>query len=177
MARLSEYLSATEYRNPGSNPDVALPFQFGNDTPLTFYQAMAVDAKARSGFDDQMKNNILMERARFPTGFAATYDFEGQLAPLIQSAEDVAVVDVGGSGGHVLEDIVKHLPGLKGRKVLEDLPGTVKSITAPTGVEVVGYDFLEGQQPIKGNSKPKIKSYCANNTSQGPHATCSDRYF
>jgi hypothetical protein len=150
MSKLSEYLSATNYRNPGSNPDIALPFQFGNDTPLTFYQAMAADPKARSGFDDQMRNNILMERTRFPKGFASTYDFEGELAPLIKSPDDVAVVDVGGSGGHVLEDIIKHLPALKGRKILEDLPQTLESITVPDGVEVVAYNFLEGLQPVKG---------------------------
>jgi hypothetical protein len=168
MSKLSEYLSATDYCNPGSNPDVALPFQFGNDTPLTFYQAMAADANARSGFDDQMRNNVLMERARFPTGFAATYDFEGQLASLIKSAEDVAIVDVGGSGGHVLEDVIKHMPGLKGRKVLEELPQTLKSITVPEGFEVVGYNFLEAQQPIKGTWDPmKYMDLIANVNTQG----------
>ncbi|KAF2430074.1 S-adenosyl-L-methionine-dependent methyltransferase [Tothia fuscella] len=150
ISNLPEYLAATSYRNPGSNPDTATPFQCGNNTPLTFYQALAADSKARNGFDAQMKQSVLMERARFPKGFAETYDFEGEFGSLIKGEEDVAIVDVGGSGGHVLGDIIKHLPGLKGRKVLEDLPETVESVTAPDGIEVVGYNFLEGIQPIKG---------------------------
>lgn len=100
-----------------------------------------------------MKATVAMERARFRTGFASIFDFEGQVGPLIRSAQDVAVVDVGGSQGHVLEDVMKHLPGLKGRLILEELPGTLQSITVPEGIEAVPYNFLESEQPIKGRSR------------------------
>lgn len=153
---LPQYLAHTSYKNPGSDAGAATPFQYGNNTPLDFYQALAKDDQARSGFDYQMKQHIVMERAKSQTGFASIYDFEGELGPLIGSDDDVALVDVGGSGGHVLEDVKKHLPNLKGRLVLEELPETLKSVKVPEGVEAVPYNFLESDQPIKGNPHHKF---------------------
>ncbi|EON66194.1 hypothetical protein W97_05587 [Coniosporium apollinis CBS 100218] len=150
VARLPEYLAATSYRNPGYSTEISTPFQFGNNTPLGFYQALAANDNVRKGFDDQMKAHVAMERAKFKTGFASMFDFEGEVGPLIESEQDVALVDVGGSQGHVLEDVRKHLPGFKGRLILEELPGTLQSITVPEGIEAVPYNFLESEQPIKG---------------------------
>lgn len=148
---LPQYLTQTAYKNPGSDTGSSTPFQFGNNTPLSFYQALAKDQKARSGFDYQMKQHIVMERARSQTGFASIFDFEGELGPLIHSENDVALVDVGGSGGHVLEDVKKHLLNLKGRLILEELPETLQSVKVPEGIEAVPYNFLKAEQPIKGN--------------------------
>jgi hypothetical protein len=99
VAKLPEYLASTCYTNPGSVVGTSTPFQYGNNTPLSFYQALAKDGKARTGFDDQMKRHVVMERARTQTGFASIYDFQGEIGPLIASSEDVALVDVGGSQG------------------------------------------------------------------------------
>lgn len=98
-----------------------------------------------------MRTHVQLERARYCTGFASIFDFENEIAPLVEGPEDVALVDVGGSRGHVLEDVRTHVPGLKGRLVLQDLPGTVEGLVGE-GFEVVGYDFLGGVQPIKGMS-------------------------
>lgn len=51
-----------------------------------------------------MKAHVAMERAKFKTGFTSMFDFEGEVGPLIESEQDVALVNVGGSQGHVLED-------------------------------------------------------------------------
>jgi hypothetical protein len=135
---------------------MATPFQYANNTPLGFYQALAKDDEARSGFDYQMKKHNLMERARSETGFASIYDFEGELGPLIGSEDDVALVDVGGSGGHVLEDVKQHLTNLKGRLILEELPETLQSVKVPDGIEAVPYNFIKNVQPIKGNSYSNV---------------------
>lgn len=150
IARLPEYLAATHYRNPGGNPEASTPFQYGNNTPLSFYQAMSMDPLVRSSFDAQMSNMVKMERMKHQTGFATIFDFDGVVAPLVKTYEDVAVVDVGRSRGHVLEDVVKHLPGLKGRLVLEDLPEVLDGVARGGRIETVPYNFLEGEQPIKG---------------------------
>ena len=152
MASLPEYLKATSYQNPGSSAETSTPFQYGNNTPLSFYQAMAADPAVRSGFDSQMKSHVALERMKYRTGFASIFDFEGVVAPLIKSADDVALVDVGGSRGHVLEDVMKYMPGLKGRLVLEDLPETLEGVELPKRIEVIPYTFLETEQPIKGTS-------------------------
>jgi hypothetical protein len=150
LAKLPEYLALTSYTNPGCLPGTSTPFQYGNATPLTFYQALATDEKARNGFDDQMKRHVVMERARTQTRFASIYDFEAEIGGLVMEAEDVALVNVGGSQGHVLEDVRRHLPDLKGRLVLEELPETLESVRVPEGVEAVPYNFLEAVQPVKG---------------------------
>jgi len=152
LANLPEYLKTTSYRNPGSNTETSTPFQYGNKTPLSFYQAMAADPVVRSGFDDQMKSHVALERMKYRTGFASIFDFEGVVGPLIKSPDDVALVDVGGSRGHVLEDVMKYIPGLKGRLVLEDLPETLESVEIPKRIEAIPYNFLESEQPIKGAS-------------------------
>ena len=125
-------------------------FQFGNNTPLAFYQALSRNPEARDAFDMQMQNNVKAERMHHHTGFASIYDFEGVIGPLINSADDVALVDVGGSRGHVLEDVIQHLPGLKGRLVLQDLPETLQDVDLDSRVELCPYNFIDSQQPIKG---------------------------
>jgi hypothetical protein len=122
---------------------------------LNFYQALSKDEKARNGFDDQMKRHAVMERARAQTGFASIFDFRTEIAPLITSNENVALVDVGGSQGHVLEDVKKYIPSLKGQLILEDLPETLHNLGTLEGIQVVPYDFLETVQPIKGNQLPE----------------------
>lgn len=152
MNKIPDYLTQTSYQNPGSKDEQATLFQYANQTPLSFYEAMAANENVRRGFDMQMAAHIAMERQRFESGFAGLWDFNGQISPLIKSDEDVAIVDIGGSKGHVLEDVRKFLPGLKGRLILEELPSTLEGIQVPEGVEAVPYNFLEHEQPVKGES-------------------------
>jgi hypothetical protein len=149
-SRFAEYLKETSYRNPGYSTEVATPFSYANQTPLSFYGALSVREESRKAFDAQMKGHVAMERATYETGFASIYPFEKEIVPLVQSDSEVAIVDVGGSLGHVLEDVKKHIVTLKGRLVLEELPSTLESITVPEGIEAVPYNFLESEQPIKG---------------------------
>jgi hypothetical protein len=97
-----------------------------------------------------MATHVASERERYESGFAGLWDFEGEISPLIRSDTDVAIVDVGGSKGHVLEDVRRFLPGLRGRLVLEELSSTLEGIEVPVGVEAIAYDFLKQEQPIKG---------------------------
>lgn len=153
---LPQYLAQTAYKNPGSDSGAATPFQYANSTPLSFYQALAKDDKARSGFNYQMEQHINMERAKSQTGFASIYDFKGEFGPFIGSEDDVALVDVGGSGGHVLEVVKKYLPKLKGRLILKELAETLRSVTVPEGIEAVAYNFLENNQPKRYDPKQEL---------------------
>jgi hypothetical protein len=60
------------------------------------------------------------------------------------------LVDVGGGYGQVLEDIQKYVPGLVGKMVLEDLPETVEAHVPLENVEIVPYNFITTEQPVKG---------------------------
>jgi len=63
IARLPEYLSLTSYRNPGSMAGSSTPFQYGNSTPLPFYDALGLNPSARSGLDAQMRAHVQLERS------------------------------------------------------------------------------------------------------------------
>jgi len=149
---LPSYLSTTSFCNPGSDSTTASLFQYANQTPLSFYQALAANPTIRAGFDIQMAKHIASERSRYASGFASLWDFEGRISPLIRGEDDVAIVDVGGSKGHVLEDVKRFCPGLKGRMVLEEVPSIVEAMQPLSGIEIIAYDFLTGEQPVKGES-------------------------
>jgi O-methyltransferase domain len=52
------------------------------------------------------------------------------------------VVDVGGGTGHMLAELIRRNPGLRG--VLFDLPEVVAGVDPPAGVDVVAGNFLDG---------------------------------
>lgn len=149
IARLPEYLSLTSYRNPGSMTGSSTPFQYGNSTPLPFYNALGLNPSARSGLDAQMRAHVQLERSNYKAGFASIYDFEGIVNPLISDETSVAIVDMGGSKGHVLEDVRVHIPQLKGRLILQDLPEVLWDVDIDE-VELMSHDFLKDKQPVVG---------------------------
>lgn len=58
-------------------------------------------------------------------------------------------VDVGGNVGHYCAKFKERFPGVPGRVVLQDLPGTLAHALQTPGVEPLAHDFFE-PQPIKG---------------------------
>ena len=69
-------------------------------------------------------------------------------------ADDVLLVDIGGSQGRDLEGFRKKFPEAPGRLILEDRPLAVADakFTAPN-MEAIAYDFFT-PQPVKGTSIP-----------------------
>ncbi|KAL8716477.1 MAG: hypothetical protein Q9225_006204, partial [Loekoesia sp. 1 TL-2023] len=63
----------------------------------------------------------------------------------------VLLVDIGGGGGHVLEDFVNNPARRTGRLVLQDLPGALGDADAlkRQGIEAMAYDFFT-PQPVIG---------------------------
>jgi demethylsterigmatocystin 6-O-methyltransferase len=128
-------------------------FSYTNNTDLNFFQWLQQRPEQHAAFNASMAASVAVERAHSPHGFADLYPFESEIGPQIASAEEVAIVDVGGGYGHVLEDVKRHIPGLKGRLIVQDLPETVAKAKLSDGIEAVAYDFFADQQPIKGGSK------------------------
>jgi demethylsterigmatocystin 6-O-methyltransferase len=95
-----------------------------------------------------MVNSVSTEWATTGKGFAGMYPFESEVGGA--SREEVVLVNVGGGYGQVLQDVRKHVPRLKGKMVLEDLPETVKAAPPIEGVEIVPYGFFTQEQPVKG---------------------------
>jgi demethylsterigmatocystin 6-O-methyltransferase len=148
MTQLPEYLAHISYRNPGADPSDKTLFQWSNNTDLEFFQWMQTQPKQLAAFNASMAKSVATEHASTDKGFADMYPFERELVDV--STDQVALVDVGGGYGQVLQDIREHLPGLRGKMVLEDLPETVKAAPPIENVEVVPYNFFTQQQPVKG---------------------------
>jgi len=61
-------------------------------------------------------------------------------------------VDVGGALGHQIQMLLERYPAMPGRMVLQDLPDTIKKVTA-TNMEAVAHDFFT-PQPVQGTVSP-----------------------
>ena len=80
------------------------------------------------------------------------YPWNIELGKLDLKDEDVAIVDVAGGQGHIMEAVRKVNPGIKGRFVVQDLPSTFEAVPAPpAGVEFMTHDIFT-PQPVKGAS-------------------------
>lgn len=83
-------------------------------------------------------------------GLAATaYPFGDELQKLGIKDDDIAIVDVAGGQGHIMGDIRKKYPELKGRIVVQDLPLVLDAAPngPPEGVEFMGHNMFK-PQPI-----------------------------
>jgi len=148
ISQLPEYLAKYGYENPGTNPANPSLFSYANNTELGFFEWMTSqpDTEELDGFNQAMARSMDSKRAAIVN------------VPVFQelvdtTSDEVAIVDVGGGYGHLLREIRHRLPQIKGRLVLEDLPETVKGaewVTAEDNVGVQGYNFLQQEQPIKG---------------------------
>ena len=165
---LPEFLQKTKYRNPSDSSNLA--FQMGHNTTQTTFEwlshrpedlkyTMAFMATQRGAQKDWMSDPEL-----FPAK-----DFELQSAEL--SPEGVLMVDVGGGSGHQCMAFRRAHPELKGRIILQDLPGTVEMADQEAlkklNIESLGHDFMT-EQPIKG---AKVY-YMRNILHDWPDATC-----
>ncbi|EHK97284.1 putative Sterigmatocystin 8-O-methyltransferase [Glarea lozoyensis 74030] len=138
---LPSFLKSTSYVSPNDPANTALQSAF--------------DAKGKDLI------GILMERPESARGFGTLMSTWGEGNSLIQDlypvgelgegfdGESVMWVDVGGGYGQKSVALKKAVPGLPGRFVVQDLPGTVKNSPECEGVEFLGHDFFT-EQPIKG---------------------------
>ena len=63
------------------------------------------------------------------------------------------LVDVGGGIGQDVEEFRKKHPGLSGRLIVQDLPGTIQQASKEIqGIELMAHDFFT-PQPIHGEQK------------------------
>jgi hypothetical protein len=123
------------------------PFQLGVGTDLGYWDYMAANPDLMKSFNTGMRvGKIGLKISAFPFGESLARN------PCADS--DVAIVDVGGGRGQSLEAIREDWPGLRGRLVLEDLPGVIadaKSKGLPDWMETIPGSFF-GPQPVKGEN-------------------------
>lgn len=77
------------------------------------------------------------------------YPFASELAKLNIKDTDVAIVDIAGGQGHIMAELRRLNPKIKGRFIVQDLPSTFEAVpNPPPGVEFMPYDMFT-PQPLK----------------------------
>lgn len=78
------------------------------------------------------------------------YPFGSELEKLDIKESDIAIVDVAGGQGHIMDEVRKQNPGLKGRIVVQDLQAVLNAAPdgPPDGVEFMCHDIFK-PQPLK----------------------------
>lgn len=78
------------------------------------------------------------------------YPWAIELSKLNLTDDDIAIVDIAGGQGHILEEIRQRNPQIKGRFIAQDLPSTFEAVPSgpPEGVEFMPHDMFE-PQPVK----------------------------
>ncbi len=117
-------------------------FNYGHHTDDTFYAWLNTHPVQQAGFNGFMEAH----RAMLPT-WLDVVKFESEFAQGV-SSEEAVFVDVGGGNGAQCAELKKACPNLKGRVILQDTPGMVKTAMSVDGMETMAYDFFT-EQPIK----------------------------
>lgn len=99
-------------------------------------------------FNASMAKTVVNERLVAGKSVVDGYPFVQELADA--GPDEIVVVDVGGGYGHLLQELRTHLPEIKGKVVVEDLPETVKGALPIENAEAIPYNFFTQEQPVKG---------------------------
>lgn len=85
---------------------------------------------------------------------ATAFPFGEELGKLDIREDEVAIVDIAGGQGHIMADVLKRYPDLKGRIIVQDLPAVLKTVPSaggsqPTGaIEFMPHDMFT-PQPVR----------------------------
>jgi len=94
---------------------------------------------------------------------AGIYPFD-KLQP---NNEGIALVDVGGGKGHIVNEILKTYPQMEGTIVLEDMDVVLEGGTVVAGdVKLQPYNFFNEQQPIVGEFCYQVLAFVVINNSR-----------
>lgn len=139
---LPRFLSNTNYKDPTNMAECN--WQMARDTNLNFFDFMENHPSEMASFANLM------------SGYASNRGSWLDLYPVQQlfentSAEDVALVDVGGSLGHDVVRLRARLPQMPGRLIVQDLASVVAQAKVDSTVEMMAHDFFT-EQPVKGKT-------------------------
>lgn len=143
LTKLPEYLAETGWKIPSDVTDT--PFHRGHHTAKPIFDYYAQDTNWLPHFNNSLA--AVQEMNVYNAALEVPWpSILGQVA-----SHDVALVDVGGANGHVLQQILNKYPQLPGRFVLQDLTQTVTRVPHDLSprIEVIAHDFFT-PQPIKG---------------------------
>ena len=140
MLRLPDYLARTGYKNPQDVKTGPFADTWGGKNTWALYEAEPERGEVFNSFMTKWKAGLSRWFDRYPV--------ETQLSDAYDNSEDtVLLVDVGGGGGHVLQDFVDQKGKRKNRLIVQDLPAAVSAAKElqSLGIEAMSYDFFTPQ--------------------------------
>ncbi|KAI1103266.1 S-adenosyl-L-methionine-dependent methyltransferase [Jackrogersella minutella] len=144
---LHEYLKSTNYKTPNDKFDGAL--QFAYKTKKNVFEHLQANPPYGELFNLHMGGYHQGRASWMDAGFFPVQ--EKLIAGANKSDGATFLVDIGGSVGHDIQELLDKYPSMPGRLVLQDLAsvlGQVKNLDSR--IERMYYDFWE-EQPIKGS--------------------------
>ncbi|KAL2816081.1 S-adenosyl-L-methionine-dependent methyltransferase [Aspergillus granulosus] len=147
-----EYFRQNKHAFPTSATDT--PFQLAKNTSLDYFAWLAENPSLATDFQAWMT-----VKQQASPNWADWFDVEGQILNGFQAhnpqgssgdEEAVLIVDIGGGEGHYLRAFNRRFPDTPGRRILQDLPHVIDTVTdIPDKTELMAYDFFTAQ-PVKG---------------------------
>ncbi|KAL5041423.1 hypothetical protein BDW71DRAFT_217873 [Aspergillus fruticulosus] len=156
-----EYFRQNKHAFPPSATDT--PFQLAKNTSLDYFAwlaenpALAADFQAWMAVKQQASPNwvdwfdvkgVILDESRAHSLGQAQGQASGDGKSDVNG--EVLIVDIGGGEGHYLHAFNRRFPDAPGRRILQDLPHVLDTITnVPEKTELMAYDFFTAQ-PVKG---------------------------
>ena len=171
FARLPDYLSSINYRNP-DDPDNSL-FHFASGMKINVFKFMQTQPDMMETFSKGMAASVRLQGSHLPGSISDLFPLDANeysprkpaftdRQPISRGDKDperlsgqksdenrILVVDVGGGRGSILQDLRRMRPDLQGRLIVQDLAKEIDGRETAEGVEGMTFDFMQ-LQPVKG---------------------------
>lgn len=141
---IPKWLANNLYKQPQDNQN--LPFNLSQNTHLHFFEWLSQRPRHQQAFNEYMSFQRVGQQSWLDVFPLEKYVSDANVG----DKQQTLVVDVGGGYGHQCREILRKLPWLEGRIVLEDTHGAaIDSAKGIEGLKVVHHDFTKAQ-PVKG---------------------------
>jgi hypothetical protein len=144
---MPDFFASNGYKNPTDARDG--PFTFAYQCKgETYFECLGKPENERMSI--AFNETMALQKTGEEESFVKSYPVGERLS--ISNPERVLFVDVGGGVGHQLLKFRERAGGLKGKYVVEDLPGVLAQANdLPEEVLKVGHDFFQPQpESVKG---------------------------
>ena len=150
MTKLPNYLKHLKFRNPDDRNKSL--FGYFHDTDLNMYEWLQINPEKMTIFNAYHEANARLWERNLQANLEhllAPNSYNDIFGDLDRSHKKILFVDVGGGRGQSLKIFRKHMPGLKGRMIVQDLPKVIEDQTCEHGVEAMAHNFFS-HQPVQG---------------------------
>lgn len=127
MPSLPDFLSSINYQNPTDVRKTA--FNYVHQTDLHWFDWIQQTPEIGNKFDEAMAMTTALQKLAIQKDITILLAQSSQLWH--QENDPILFVDVGDGRGHILADIRREQPSLKGRMIIQDLQNVIDNWNLP----------------------------------------------